>query len=174
MNSQTKERRQSRLRVDGEAGSMRENRAPRRLRWRQSSLAWLAHLPDSAEFRGDRLVNPVRADVRQLCRCLLGISGEMVCVPFPESPAFCRILLQTGQVVCTSNPVMVDGEPNECHLNAALVCSYIRSLAYMTGYALSDDRMWRRHSWALTPDSRIVETTCRQELYFGVIAEIGG
>jgi hypothetical protein len=37
-----------------------------------------------------------------------------------------------------------------------------------TGYALSDDGIWRRHSWVLE-GKRLSETTVPRECYFGVV-----
>ena len=39
----------------------------------------------------------------------------------------------------------------------------------MTGYALSDDGLWRQHSWGLLTDDRVVETTVARLRYFGAI-----
>jgi hypothetical protein len=36
-----------------------------------------------------------------------------------------------------------------------------------SGYGLSDDGMWRMHTWLISFDSRIVETTVAREAYFG-------
>ena len=40
----------------------------------------------------------------------------------------------------------------------------------MTGYALSDDGLWRSHSWVVT-DEVLYETTVARELYFGIELE---
>ena len=42
----------------------------------------------------------------------------------------------------------------------------------MTGYALSDDGLWRQHSWLIAKPGRrwtVIETTCRRLLYYGVV-----
>ena len=48
----------------------------------------------------------------------------------------------------------------------------------MTGYALSDDGMWRQHSWCICDageeyieDSIIIETTEKRLAYFGFIMD---
>jgi hypothetical protein len=43
----------------------------------------------------------------------------------------------------------------------------------VTGYALSDDGLWRRHTWALEGE-RVIETTEPRVLYFGVRLEKEG
>jgi len=42
----------------------------------------------------------------------------------------------------------------------------------VTRYALSDDGMWRQHSWVLVGE-RLVETTEEREQYFGVVLSDG-
>lgn len=40
---------------------------------------------------------------------------------------------------------------------------------WMTGYALSDDGLWRQHSWCLdTQENQIIETTESRIAYFGI------
>jgi hypothetical protein len=59
------------------------------------------------------------------------------------------------------------GEPNCCHGNAAdLWARDPEKYQLVTGYALSDDGLWRSHSWVVD-DRHLYETTCRCERYFG-------
>jgi hypothetical protein len=37
-----------------------------------------------------------------------------------------------------------------------------------TGYALSEDGLWRQHSWGLREDGGVVETTSGREMYVGL------
>jgi hypothetical protein len=61
----------------------------------------------------------------------------------------------------------VKGEPCHCHGNSALVWSRKKEKRTIcTGYALSDDGLWRCHSWVLEA-GRILETTTGREAYFG-------
>src|SRR5262249_30876316 len=64
------------------------------------------------------------------------------------------------------------GEPNCCHGNVAR--HYERQVRprwrIATGYALSDDGLWRQHSW-LCSEKSIGETTERRVAYAGVILD---
>jgi len=71
----------------------------------------------------------------------------------------------------------VEGAESRCHMNSALFwLNNVEFCDLMTGYALSDDSIWRQHSWCLLhkdPASEedispcIVETTVKRLLYFG-------
>ena len=62
-------------------------------------------------------------------------------------------------------------EPSQCHLNVARLWNErkkgSRLIGVGTGYALSDDGLWRGHSWGLTKKG-IIETTVRRVKYFGL------
>jgi hypothetical protein len=61
---------------------------------------------------------------------------------------------------------------NSCHWNVAhLWKSENRQISGIgTGYALSEDGLWRQHSWCLT-STGILETTELRHTYFGVRLE---
>lgn len=61
------------------------------------------------------------------------------------------------------------GETSQCHRNAALLWDGNRDRAVIVvGWALSDDGIWRQHSWVKdTAEDRIYETTVARKLYFG-------
>lgn len=61
---------------------------------------------------------------------------------------------------------------NSCHSNAAFLWkNKISGLVGIgTGYALSEDGLWRQHSWCLTPGG-IIETTEVRHTYYGVRLE---
>ncbi len=61
-----------------------------------------------------------------------------------------------------------------CHDNAAKLATTHRGWSWFYGMALSDDGCWRVHSWALTTKGRIVETTKRREVYWGLDARETG
>jgi len=69
---------------------------------------------------------------------------------------------------------LVAGESGQCHLNVARFWNEQREeLAIVTGYALSEDGLWRQHSWLIRKNSvpgqsRLIETTIRRVKYFGV------
>lgn len=58
---------------------------------------------------------------------------------------------------------------NQCHDN----CEWLKNLNVIqcvcTGYALSDDGLWRFHSWGINFNDEIVETTEPRIKYYGII-----
>lgn len=62
----------------------------------------------------------------------------------------------------------VEGMPSMCHDNVAELAAVDLNLAWYFGYGLSDDGMWRIHSWGVTDDGRIVETTENRLAYVGI------
>src|SRR3954453_21146479 len=58
-----------------------------------------------------------------------------------------------------------------CHRNVAKLWLRVprRLFANGTGYALSDDGLWRQHSWGVKEDGTIVETTVVRLKYFGLV-----
>jgi hypothetical protein len=63
------------------------------------------------------------------------------------------------------------GLPSACHRNAVEIWRAGRAGAIGTGYALSDDGLWREHSWGVAPDGAVIETTEPRLRYFGVTME---
>jgi hypothetical protein len=60
------------------------------------------------------------------------------------------------------------GLPTKCHANAAYAWAREKKkYAIVTGYALSDDGLWRQHSWLRDQKGRIIETTDPRLLYYG-------
>lgn len=70
---------------------------------------------------------------------------------------------------------LVPGELRTCHANAARFWNENReALALVTGYALSEDGLWRQHSWVwrkqpTAEQCRLIETTVKRVKYFGFI-----
>ena len=85
-----------------------------------------------------------------------------------------KLLLQRGHIF--NEPVdLVPGDLGQCHSNVARIWNEQRKIhAIVTGYALSEDSLWRQHSWLLRETASIeqhhlVETTIKRIKYFGVI-----
>lgn len=104
---------------------------------------------------------------------LLGHGGVEVVPPIdPEI----RIvdLLQRAVVQSGVGAVSVPGEPSRCHENVETLVDRGRTVdghvvvAGWTGYALSDDGLWRQHSWAVGDDGSVIETTEPRRCYAGV------
>jgi hypothetical protein len=70
---------------------------------------------------------------------------------------------------------LIPGTPHTCHSNVAHYWNENKEiLAIATGYALSEDGLWRQHSWLLRKNVMakqcpLLETTVKREKYFGII-----
>lgn len=112
-------------------------------------------LPDS-EYRGAFLDFARR----------LTFGYRQLVVPPPSKEKDLTKLLERGEFF--HRPIeFIKGEASECHANTARlyeegVLDYI-----VTGYALSDDGLWRQHSWGIGHDGQIIETTEPRENYYG-------
>lgn len=85
-----------------------------------------------------------------------------------------KILLKRGELF--DEPAeLVPGESGQCHLNVAQLWNEHKGeFSIVTGYALSEDNLWRQHSWLIRDKPaagqyRLVETTARRVKYFGVL-----
>lgn len=60
---------------------------------------------------------------------------------------------------------------SRCHDNAEKLNQSNPDYKIFTGFALSDDLMWRYHSWCLYKE-KIVETTVKRILYYGIYLDL--
>ena len=65
------------------------------------------------------------------------------------------------------NVVYIDGEQGACHANVDRLRENNEIENDFIGYALSEDGLWRYHSWG-TLKEKIVETTERRLVYIGL------
>jgi hypothetical protein len=100
------------------------------------------------------------------CRQLLAYGGDLV-VPPKQPDEDLDELLTHGQAH-TSAARTEPGDHNACHTNAAVLWTDGTIAAIGTGYALSDDGLWRQHSWGVDTDGTLVETTDHRTLYVGL------
>ena len=107
----------------------------------------------------------VYPEFTQLEQRLLSLGGDMV-VPRRE-PDHDKIL--SGGRLWTGDVKIIKGLPCNCHVNVAkLWRKHPRRYHIATGWALSEDGLWRQHSWII--DGRtVVETTIPMEKYFGFV-----
>ena len=102
-------------------------------------------------------------------RRLLELGGLMALL-FRPDPDIGR-LLERGRYFPGSGARLCRGRDSACHPIACLL--FVNSGAAMriaTGYALSDDGLWRQHSWGVTAeDWRVIETTERRIRYYGFV-----
>jgi hypothetical protein len=118
------------------------------------------------------LVSKAQPEILQLRDRLLEIGGEEL-VAFPPQlglDPFVPLLAELGEVM--SYPVKLRKmEASQCHDNVERLMKDKKLATMGRGYGLSDDGLWRNHSWGLkqTRDKVvIVETTVSREIYFGV------
>lgn len=121
---------------------------------------------------GEKVERPPRADIKRLKRRLLEFGGE----GFQYDWFLNSELTEEDVEALLSRGIAMDGRDaevrrmttSECHRNAAkLAARYPNRFSYCTGLALSEDGIWRVHSWAVGLDGRIVETTEPRIKYFG-------
>ena len=57
---------------------------------------------------------------------------------------------------------------SSCHDNAMKLLKTNNAKEMHTGLALSKDRLWRHHSWAISLDGKIIETTISRLVYLPI------
>jgi len=100
----------------------------------------------------------------KLRRRLLDLGGEEIAARYEED---LEILLLLGEEF-VGKARRRPGEQSQCHRNAGRLYRNGELAAIATGWALSDDRIWRQHSWGIDWKGRIVETTEPRLMYYGV------
>lgn len=77
-------------------------------------------------------------------------------------------ILSRGQLWPGKESRLAYGRVSNCHGNASFYwAAFQDEVALATGYALSDDGLWRQHSWCVAEGGKIVETTETRLLYVG-------
>jgi hypothetical protein len=132
---------------------------------------WKTSLQDkwwSTSFKGTRSAAESRL-FDGLITHILTFGGEMVCLPFGESLS--EQLVKFGIFLYGDDARVELGKRSGCHENASkIVLASPDNRIIGTGYALSDDGMWRGHSWCIDTDNgQIIETTEKRVAYFGIV-----
>lgn len=100
---------------------------------------------------------------------LLQLGGDDVVVPVVIDDWFVDWMDEDRTVSIGANCPMalMEGDTNQCHRNTAqLLLDGIADTIY-TGYALSEDGLWRQHSWAENRQGILLETTTERRCYVG-------
>jgi hypothetical protein len=117
---------------------------------------------------------------RELYRRLLSHGGDRVVVPADEEDPDLERVFARGQLLDGASAILKPGVPRRCHQNAARLWERgqttakirpVRGCTLATGYALSDDGLWRSHSFCVAADGRVLETTTLRDRYFGVLLD---
>lgn len=108
--------------------------------------------------------------MKELHDKILTFGGDEVCMTqFDEDTPK---ILERGQFFYGSS-YMRKGQACQCHYNSARLWYENKDRCFIaTGYALSEDGLWRCHSWVVQPMARTVrvwETTVKRVAYFGVV-----
>ncbi len=107
-----------------------------------------------------------RRAFRTLEKRIVEHGGEAVVVP-PWPCDALPMLLDGGDVM--SGPIQLQmGQRSACHDNVNKRWAQGRIHAIGTGFGLSDDGLWREHSWGVRKNGTIVETTEERIAYYGV------
>lgn len=118
-------------------------------------------------FREAAKQQPELAVLREL---LLKLGGAHLVAP--QSPdATVPLLVSTGFVM--AGPVVqIPMKKSACHANVAELWTENRQdlVGIGTGFSLSDDGLWRQHSWGLRREG-VLETTVPRIKYFGVLLQ---
>lgn len=125
---------------------------------------WADEASIKKELKKSRWMN---SELLTLHKKLLSFGGAYTVLPIAEIDLY-RIL-ERGQLWLGDNSKMVRGQPSQCHRNSGnLWAANKMHTIICTGYALSEDGMWRQHSWLWDFTSQqIVETTEPRIAYFG-------
>ncbi len=104
---------------------------------------------------------------------LLSIGGKCV-ILVPTGSRFYKLddLLDRGQEWDGKKSLLRRGSECHCHENAGRYwAASMGHLKIASGYALSDDGMWRQHSWNLRADGYVLESTEPRLKYYGIIPD---
>jgi hypothetical protein len=165
------------LRVTGGAPPIRAgDKPPFQLVWTPMNQRWKAQMDEVRQSNLD-FMNPkwdlernadFVAKKYKLDHVLLAFGGDRTGIDALETEV--DDILERGQLLDGKNAVLRMGEPSQCHRNAArLFLADPERTILLTGYALSDDGLWRQHSAAIreTPEGPVlIETTAPRVAYF--------
>ena len=98
---------------------------------------------------------------------LLSFGGIRTVLPVVEDDL--RNIMERGQLWLGKSVQMMPGQPSQCHRNSCACWEANKTRTVLcTGYALSEDGLWRQHSWLVNIHTQtVVETTTTRVAYFG-------
>lgn len=152
---------------------------PKPIHTQKMSKDWIertSHLFWSTSYEGNtELLKPIFQEMLGLRDFILTFGGDQVCMPFIEDDI--QKITERGQLWYGDRSKMIIGRNNGCHENSAILWEENRLIGQenrhlATGYALSDDGMWRQHSWIVDTsrdETFIIETTTERVAYFGFV-----
>ena len=129
--------------------------------------------PHQKKMFGDRLATldaalpGYRKAFRHLEKQMTDIIPNTAVVVTPWPCEFLPDLIEEG-CLHEGKVRMTYGRPSRCHDNVMQQWRSKRFSAIGTGFGLSADGLWREHSWGLSRNGTIVETTANRTAYFGI------
>jgi hypothetical protein len=128
--------------------------------------------PERKSFLDRRFREAVKGqpELKRLRSLLLRIGGVCLVAP-PKPDSDVAALLESGFL--TAGPIVLKiMKCSSCHQNVAALWKTRKAglVAIATGYALSEDGLWRQHSWGVRRDG-ILETTEPRSKYFGLVLQ---
>ena len=104
-----------------------------------------------------------------LSEMLLSIGGDAVVPAREDGDDFNRAVMRRGQFF-RSGAFMANMKACDCHGNVSRLYLEGYPLWIATGYALSNDGLWRSHTWGVSrKDGEVVETTEPRVAYYGFV-----
>lgn len=121
--------------------------------------------PDQAAFLDRKLAGVVgeQPAFAALAVRLVTIGGWQV-ASVPE--VHLEQLLERAEVRAPTEVVVREGEPSRCHTNAGRLHEEDARNRIVTGWAPSEDGLWRQHTWCEIGGA-VIETTVPRERYYG-------
>jgi hypothetical protein len=107
-------------------------------------------------------------ELKRLKLLLLRFGGTFIVAP-PKADPDIPMLLESGFLM--NGPVTTKlMRASLCHQNVAAIWRRRKPkiVAIATGYALSEDGLWRQHSWGILHEG-VLETTEERAKYFGIL-----
>ena len=141
------------------------------IQWNPMKDEWKAWVNKNQVYNGTSHFDPKMLDaMRKLHDRILTFGGDEVCMTAFDEDA--QKILSRGQFFYGGS-YMRKGQDCQCHCNSANLWNMNQGrCSIATGYALSEDGLWRSHSWVIQPMKRTVrvwETTVKRVAYFGVV-----
>jgi hypothetical protein len=109
-------------------------------------------------------------EFKRLKALLLRFGGDFLVAP-PRPDQDVPLLLENGFL--TSGPITTKAmKSSSCHQNVASLWANKKHgiVGIATGYALSNDGLWRQHSWGILRHG-VLETTEARMKYFGIVLQ---
>lgn len=131
-----------------------------------SADARLATMYDERVADHDRTHVGYGAAWAEFVAVVLRHGGRLV-VP-PPSPDPLLDMLRTEGRVWRGDVTLRPLQQSDCHRNAVSLWRDGEAPGVGTGYALSDDGLWREHSWGVGARGELLETTEDRRIYFGI------